>query len=155
MRFALIFALCDRAERIEADHVRRGCALADWFAAAAERIYESAVGASDADREAEALARWVSGRGGRASMRNNTLGIRRYWGKAAEAEAVAQRVVGDGRGRGEHGHRRPGHPSRTLVLLEGEAVPNVTVTGTPAGDAPGKGDGDAGGARTPSAADAA
>ena len=121
VRFSLILAVCEPSARVEAGHVRRGCALADWFAAEAARLYDT-VGYAAADADAAELAGWIERQGGRATLRMMTgSGLRQYRGKSAELTAVLGRLEAAGRGRWRYDVRRPGQTgqdTRWFTLTE-------------------------------------
>lgn len=132
VRFALIFAVCDLSSVIDVAHAHRGCELADWFAAEAERIY-NAIGHTHADREAAELAAWIERRGGRATRHEITAsGPRAYRGKPDAADAVLSRLANDGRGQWQHDPARNGRPAERFVLTsthgDGTETPHYART---------------------------
>jgi hypothetical protein len=83
-------------ERIGAADVEAGVALARWFAREARRVYHVLEhGDADSDDALAELVAWIQGRGGRASVRDVTRGLRRYRSTAA-AEDGLRRLVAAG-----------------------------------------------------------
>jgi hypothetical protein len=84
-RLALVIHLCRQAgdeptlpHAVDADSVRRGVALAEWFAAEWERVYEATVGCvTKPDHEGELLA-WIEAQGGEVARREISQRLRRY-----------------------------------------------------------------------------
>ncbi|RMF80736.1 MAG: DUF3987 domain-containing protein, partial [Planctomycetota bacterium] len=118
-RFALIFALAENpaATSIGVDAVRRGIALADWFAFEATRVYEF-MSETDETRELRRLAEWIARRGGTTSVRDVSRNLRAY-PTTVEAEAVLEHLVREGLGVWEHRQpgARGGRPTRVFRLL--------------------------------------
>ncbi len=118
-RLALIHALAENpaADAVNADAIRAGCGLADWFGHEAERVY-GLLGETDEDRAARELVDWVKRRGGSCSARDlSCSGPRRFRGDADVAEAALNTLVNAGRGAWQDSPPGPGRPSRTFRLL--------------------------------------
>ncbi|NOT02349.1 MAG: DUF3987 domain-containing protein [Phycisphaerales bacterium] len=152
-RFALIFTLADNptAATIGADAIRRGCALADWFANEAERVY-GALAESGEDRERRQLVEWIRRRGDAVTVRELTHGTRRFRGRGDAAREALNGLALAGLGAWRNDGARDGRPSELFHLnpvtetRAADGVTGVTVTETPAGAAgnDGFGDGDGG-----------
>jgi hypothetical protein len=81
-------------ERIGAADVAAGVGLARWFAAEARRVYHVLEhGDVDSDDAMAELVAWIEGRGGRASVRDVTRGLRRYRSTAAAEDGVRRLVA--------------------------------------------------------------
>jgi hypothetical protein len=84
-RLALVIHVCRQAgdepmlpHAVDAESVRRGVGLAEWFAAEWERVYEATVGcAAKPDHEGELLA-WIEMQGGEVARREISQRVRRY-----------------------------------------------------------------------------
>lgn len=116
-RFALIFTLADDryANEVTDDAMRRGVALAEWFAHEAERVYVR-LGESEGDRELHRLAGWIAEHGGAASARDVTRALRAY-PSMGDAEAALDKLEAAGLGQWEESDRDGGGwPTRRLAL---------------------------------------
>lgn len=122
-RFALIFTLIENpgARAVGADALRRGCALADWFAVEALRVY-GLMGEDEETRELRQLVDWIRRRGGVVTARDLTRALRAY-PTAGEAESALEGLVKAGLGRREYvGHGvAGGRPVRRFILTESRA----------------------------------
>ncbi|MCK6465095.1 MAG: DUF3987 domain-containing protein [Phycisphaerae bacterium] len=131
-RFALVFTLIENANAREvgADAIRRGCALADWFAGEAMRVY-GLLGEDEESRELRQLTEWITRKGGAVTPRDLTRNLRAY-PTANEAEAALEGMVKAGLGTWEHaGHGGGvGRPTRRFILTGGRA--DETPPETPA-----------------------
>lgn len=92
VRFALIFAVCDLSATITVAHIHRGCDLADWFAAEAERIH-LVFGQSDADRDLAQLIDMIAARGGQITVRDLQRAKPAKYKSADVAEAALRALV--------------------------------------------------------------
>ncbi len=140
-RFGLIFTLADDpvAVVVNADAIRRGCALADWFGREAIRVY-AMFGESDEDHEQRTLAEWIGRRGGSVTVNELTHGLRQFRGRGDDARAALAELVDCGAGRWvSKTSPKGGRPAERFEL-----VTPVTVTETPTIDpvSGGCGDGD-------------
>jgi hypothetical protein len=106
------------ADRVDAESVRVGVALVEWFGREAGRVY-SAIAQAPEDRERRALIGWIQGKGGRVTARDLQQGGPRWCRRSKD---VAEQAFGDlmaaGLGRWEYPTpgKRGGHPARVFVL---------------------------------------
>jgi hypothetical protein len=121
LRIMLILQLlrfgCDESGDtvVDAEGVRRGIMLIDYFKAHARRVH-ARLTEQPADRRVEQARRWIEAHGGRATARDlqrkNVAGIR----KASEARALLAELVDRGLGRIEPRRAGNGQPVDWLVL---------------------------------------
>ncbi len=134
-RFALIYALAENpnARDVGIAAIRRGCALADWFAGESLRVY-GLLGEDDETRELRQLVEWITRKGGTATSRDVSRSLRAY-PTASEAEAALEGLVRAGIGRWVHdGHGAVGgRPVRRFILTGSRA--DTTPSETPADSA--------------------
>jgi hypothetical protein len=117
-RFALIFALVATADAVsvDADAIRHGCDLAEWFADEAARVYGELY-ASDEDRERGELVRWIERHGGAVTARQVARGLSRYRA-SGDARAALQALVDAELGTWQYPPPGPsgGHPAEQFAL---------------------------------------
>ncbi len=104
-----------RPVAVDAESMRRGIALTEWFKHEARRVY-AMLDESEDDTERQKLADWIARKGGSVTAREVQQGHRRFKSVNA-AEAALNELVKTGRGRWEPtpaGQR--GHPTRRFVL---------------------------------------
>ena len=77
---------------VDAESVRAGIQLAEWFADENARVYDE-VRRSPAEREDAELIEWITRRGGRVRVRDVQLGLRRLRGVVAAARDALNRLV--------------------------------------------------------------
>ena len=77
---------------IDADSVRSGAALVDWFGHEAKRVYQT-FGESDEDRDRRQLVELIRRKGGKITARDLQRSTRRFRGSAKEAEKVLTGLV--------------------------------------------------------------
>ena len=87
------------AAPIGAASIRAGIALAEWFAAEAERVYGLFSPEPDGAEETHDLEELIRGKSGRVTVRELMQARRRYRGRADDAEAALQMLVDAKRGR--------------------------------------------------------
>jgi Protein of unknown function (DUF3987)/Bifunctional DNA primase/polymerase, N-terminal len=123
-RFALIITLAENPDAtvVDADAIRRGCILADWFAAEAARVY-SLMSETAEDRDRRRLIELIQRRGGSLTVRELQQS-RRLYNTADEAEAALTDLVKAGVG--TWASREPtakgGRPTRVFRLKESPPV---------------------------------
>lgn len=132
-RFSLIFELAanPQATEISADSMARAIRVANWFAAETERVY-AILGATADESEQDSLLAWIERKGGRATVRDVTHGLRRFRGKPKEAHAALDALLKAGRG---HWSRPApgaagGRPTDVFEIVTGD-----TGTKTPSDEA--------------------
>ncbi|MCQ3920105.1 MAG: hypothetical protein DPW13_03960 [Planctomycetes bacterium] len=127
-RFALIFTLVESASAREVgvDAMRRGCALADWFAAEALRVY-GLLAEDDESRDLRALCEWIERRGGTVTVTELTRGMRRFRGTPDEARAALDGLVNGGIARrlDDAPGPRGGRPAERYELLSCQLNPTL------------------------------
>lgn len=124
-RFALIFQLvgwanesCTRHE-VDEDSMKRGIALALWFAREAKRVY-AMLRATPEERENRALVELITRRGGSVTARGLMHASRLYRNNATLAESALDQLVRSGRGTWDVGSRNgAGRPTRVFRLAVG------------------------------------
>lgn len=120
-RFALIFELVGNPDAcaVNLDAMRRGTALADWFAGEALRIYGT-LSESDEARGLRRLLTWISLQDGAVTVRDLMRHLRAY-PTADHADAALNGLVQAGLGIWEAAGGGPagGRPTRRFRLLNG------------------------------------
>lgn len=133
-RFALIFALAEtpdpaRISGVSSMSMRRGAALADWFAAESRRVY-SLIAESDDDRERRGLVDWIRRRGGTVTVRDLTRGVWRFRGGGTGArQALAELAEAEvGRWVHEPTGKKGGRPVERFELLDNIDIDKTVVS---------------------------
>lgn len=125
-RFALIHHLIRQAAgddvdgfTADAESVRAGIALAEWFWEECQRIYHR-FGESDEARHRRELLEWIAGRGGRVTVRDLQRNLRRYQHDGNQAEIDLTKLVDEAYGSWEHipAGPRGGKPTDVFVMAE-------------------------------------
>jgi len=164
-RFALVIHLVRWAagdttlrdpDRVDEASIAAGVSLARWFGEEARRVY-AILSESDEDKELRRLVEWIERKGGSATARDLTHGLRAYRGDSALAEKALGELVKAGIAEWFHdpSGEKGGRPTSRVRLVR-RGVTTVTVTETPAnsGNDVGYGDGDTGdGSTTPGTGD--
>jgi hypothetical protein len=119
---------------VSADSIRRAIEIAEWLKREAERIYAE-LGEppeSDADRERRTLVSWVQRRGGSATVRDLTCGLRRFRGHGDGAKEALQELGADGLGEWvDSVSPKGGAPTRRFCLT---SAIGVSAINTPSND---------------------
>ncbi|VTR92452.1 Uncultured bacterium genome assembly Metasoil_fosmids_resub OS=uncultured bacterium PE=4 SV=1: DUF3987 [Gemmata massiliana] len=142
-RLALVHHVCQAAgsgarEPVGLASVRAGIALAEWFTAEAERVYQM-LGEEAGEQEARKLVEVVGGlaarHGGRLTARHLQKSNNRKYRTSGAAEAALESLVALGLGRWEDGPvpQHGGHRVRFFV----PCTPHDTSDTRPAPDGPG------------------
>jgi hypothetical protein len=137
-RLALIVHLAQWAsgaevdpDRIDQNSILAGIGLSDWFGQEAQRVY-GILSESEEDREEREFLAWIKRRGGRATVREITRGLRRFRGDVVAVEKALARLVKKRLGRWvpvAHGGG-PGRPASVFELLpSGDGDENTEFPG--------------------------
>jgi hypothetical protein len=101
-RLALIHYICRQAgdeptlpNSVDAESVKAGVALAEWFAREWQRVYEATIGGGATLNKDGELVAWIESQGGEASVREIGQRVRRYR-DAATLEQTITRLVKSG-----------------------------------------------------------
>ncbi len=107
------------ADRIDADSVLSGVALAEWFKYECRRVYQ-VLAEEGADRKKRQLVELIERNGGRISPRD-LMRCSRQFKKTAEAEQALNELVKAELGAWEHDPPNPqgGRPSKRFALFAG------------------------------------
>ncbi|MDX2197745.1 MAG: YfjI family protein [Phycisphaerae bacterium] len=148
IRLALVFTCVEVASggaaisAIGADAMRRAISVVEWLKHESRRVY-AMLAESDGDRADRRLVEWLAKRGGVASVRDLTHGLREYRGDPVGAERALGRLVEAGRAAWESvaASATGGRPPRRIRLIE---QPPVTKTPANPESFEGFGDGDTG-----------
>jgi len=107
-------------DAIDAESVRAGIALAQWFCYEAERVY-AALAETDSEREQRSLIDLVRRLDGRITVRGLMQASRRYRTSAADVEAALDGLVKAGEGRWVEVASGPagGRPTMIFEVTEG------------------------------------
>lgn len=102
---------------VDADSVRAGIEIAEWFADEDERVYEE-FRQSPQERQRQELVDWIERRRGRVTVRELTQGPRKFRGETKAARAALDELVREGLGRWEDAPARDqgGRPTEYFVL---------------------------------------
>lgn len=148
-RIALLFACAEAVDQGPVASVSRECLerairVTEWLKQESTRIY-SGLGEPKEDRERRRLVEWIAGRGGTATVRDLTHGIRAFRGDSDGARTALDDLAKLGLGRWSFSSPSA-QGGRTPERFELMSVAGVTVTETSDGDAVkgGFGDGDSG-----------
>ncbi len=124
-RLALVHHVCQAAESgarnpVGLASVRAGIALAEWFTAEAERVYQmlgEGAGEQETRKLVEVVIRLAARHGGRVTVKQLQRANQRRYRSAGDAEAALQGLVAQGLGHWEPSAptERGGRPSRAFV----------------------------------------
>ena len=108
----------ERPDAIDADSMKAGIVLAEWFKAEARRVYPL-LSESDDDREDRQLADWIERKGGSTTIRKLQQGRRKYK-LSGQAEAALSELVSGGWGEWHDipSGSKGGRPSREFRLYK-------------------------------------
>ncbi|MGC1273446.1 MAG: YfjI family protein [Planctomycetaceae bacterium] len=142
-RLALIFALCDGRDEIDADSITNAIRLTDWFGNEARRVY-GLFGETDDDRDRREVIDLIERRGGRITERELSRSGPRRFREPGAAETALQGLVATGLARWEHIRTtdRGGRPTRVCVLVtlatepKPPRTPNESGVSSPANTVP-------------------
>jgi len=133
-RFALVLTLTrwagesDSSRKpvgIDLSSVENAITLVRWFAGEAERVY-AMIDESEDESELRRVREWIEGRGGTATARELSQGIRAYRSQTDQARAALERLIDRGEGYWVVDSARPGRPSDRMRLTQ-----DVNVYETP------------------------
>jgi hypothetical protein len=104
---------------LDAESMRRGIALTEWFKYETARIY-AILDENEEDRDQRRLAEWVAQHGGQVTVRDVMRGLRRFRDmRADDVEAALNELVAAGIGAWETiAGDKGGQPARVFVLSE-------------------------------------
>jgi len=123
-RLALVVHCVRRATRdattdaVDAVSMQSGITLATWFKREARRVHSLFV-ESDEEADRRQLIEWLEARGGTATVRDLTHGLRRFRNKPSEAEEALNALAKAGLGHWESppSNQKGGRPTRVFRLV--------------------------------------